>query len=957
MYEQLSPEDAAHVDAICDRFERAWKEAKAGGPIPNLASYIGHNNGGAQEVLLRELTALDFAYRERFSIQAVDDGAYKESNTLTGHPNVPAGPASAWPIIPGLELVELLGSGGMGVVFRARQATLDREVAVKLLRDGQHADFGHRERFLQEARAVARLHHPNLVQLYEFGELPALNGATSQPYLVLEYVSGGSLADRVRGSALPPREAAQLVETLAGAIHYAHQQGIIHRDLKPANVLLSHQSPKVTDFGLAKFLQGSDLTRSGHVIGTPSYIAPEQASGKSAPITPAVDVYGLGAILYEALTGRPPFAAETIDATLSLVRQEDPVPPRRLQPTVTRDLETICLKCLRKEPGRRYATALDLADDLGRFQEGKPVRARPVGVTEGAIRWCRRKPAVAGLLAALMLVFVCGCAGVLWQWQRANRHATLAEQERDMALQETARATHHLQTVSETVDRLNQIGRDLLRRPGMYRTGQAVLEQALAFYREMLPEDLNDPKVRQEAAKLYHQVADIHDHLGQTEQAAEAFGQRTKLLASLLEENQDNKDLRLALADAHRWHGNELRTVGKMQEAREAYDQATRLHEDLLRDSPDEPRYRVALANTLLNTTNLLSQRAQQEELESLYRRVLELEREAVRAMPDRLEFRTELALTLEAQGFFFLNTGRVHQAEAAVREALELHQRLLAQGHAHGPIQRYTARSFASLARVLAAAGRTQEAEQAYQQAVTLLEPLVGELPESMLCRGDLAQTLTNLANLFKETLRRQGAADTYRRVIQHCEILRTGFPENSQYLRLLVDSYLELVELLWQLGRQSEAAEPYRKLLEIDSEDAGINNNRAWFLVTTPEPRLRDPSLAVRLAQKAVSAKPKSGNCRNTLGVALYRRGDDKAAIAELEEAMRLRAGGDSSDWFILALAHWRLGNRDEARKWLALAVQWMDKHKPNDADLRRFRAEAEAVVSDSIKRPSPP
>ncbi len=272
-----------------------------------------------------------------------------------------------------------------------------------------------------------RLRHPHLVQLYEFGEVPAAGGAASQPYLVLEYVSGGSLADVLRGSPQPPGEAARLVATLADAIHYAHQQGVIHRDLKPANVLLHRPevngegevegvhgprfSPprvltadlcvKVTDFGLAKFLAGGDLTHSGDVLGTPSYMAPEQAAGKSAPITAAVDVYGLGAILYEALTGRPPFAAATVDATLGLVRQDEPVPPRRLQPTVPRDLETICLKCLRKEAGRRYATAQDLALDLRRFEAGEPVRARPVGTAERVIVWCRRKPGFAGLLAAL----------------------------------------------------------------------------------------------------------------------------------------------------------------------------------------------------------------------------------------------------------------------------------------------------------------------------------------------------------------------------------------------------------------------------------------------------------------------------------------------------------------------------------------------------------------------------
>jgi serine/threonine protein kinase len=355
--------------------------------VPRLVSYLGHDDGPAREALLQELIALDRACRERYGITVrpedykglgagAEDSEIPATIPLRGRADGTARWPADWASIPGLELVDVLGSGGMGVVFKARQATLDRDVAVKFLRDAHRADSGQRERFLQEARAVARLRHPHLVQLYEFGEVPAAGGALSQPYLVLEYVSGGSLADLLHGAPQPPGEAARLVETVADAIHYAHQQGVIHRDLKPANVLLQRAEAKgeeqtegvrgprptpprpltadlcakVTDFGLAKFLAGSDLTHSGDVLGTPSYMAPEQAAGKAVPITAAVDVYGLGAILYETLTGRPPFAAETVDATLGLVRQDEPVPPRRLQPTVPRDLETICLKCLRKDP-------------------------------------------------------------------------------------------------------------------------------------------------------------------------------------------------------------------------------------------------------------------------------------------------------------------------------------------------------------------------------------------------------------------------------------------------------------------------------------------------------------------------------------------------------------------------------------------------------------------------------
>jgi serine/threonine protein kinase/tetratricopeptide (TPR) repeat protein len=953
-YELLTPEEAAQTDAFCDRFERAWKEAQAGAPVPRLANYVNQGHGSAGAVLVRELIALDRVCRERYSLGVRPEDA-QESETgdkgsailstrrLPGGKDVPASRPSGWPNIPGLELVHILGSGGMGVVYRARQATLDRDVAVKFLRDAHRANSEQRERFLQEARAVARLRHPHLVQVYEFGEAPT-GGAASQPYLVLEFVSGGSLADLLRGSPQPPREAAQLVEMLADAIHYAHQQGVIHRDLKPANILLQRTerdgpgqadeahakfkletiklnaasgregqaegtpgprfSPprlltadvcaKITDFGLAKILTGSDLTQSGFVLGTPSYMAPEQ-TGKSVPLTAAVDVYGLGAILYETLTGRPPFAAATAEATLVQVQQDDPVPPRHLQPTVPRDLETICLKCLRKEPGRRYATALELADDLRRFQAGDPIRARRVGMGERVVVWCRRKPVVAALVAALVLVFLAGSSGVLWQWQLARRG-------RDTAQQEKERAEHHLKMIHERVDKLTKLGSGLLERRGQYRTGKEVLEEALAFYKELLPEEGDDPKVRREAARVYDQVAWIRYILGQADSAAEAWDRRVSLLTSLLRDDPTNKELRRDLAYSHRWRGNMLRDLGKADEAREAYSQAVKIQEELLAESPNEPGFKVTLANTLMNAASLPWRRDQTEEFEALFRRIVELDRAAADAEPKNLHFKAELALALQSQGLFFLDIGRPSEAEAAVRDGLEIHQRLFEVGHAKatGSIDRYLAGNFTALGRVLHAAGKPGDAEKPYRQALILLERSVKEFPESAYHRIDL------------------------------------------------VTGYLRLVGLLCELGRQSDAAEPYRKALELDSQAPAINNELAWFLATSPEQRLRDATQAVRLAKKAVDARQESPACWNTLGVAHYSNGDDKAAIAALETAMSLRSGGNSFDWFFLAMAHWRLGNRDQARTWFDWAVQWMDRYKPHDDQLRRFCSEAETMLT---------
>jgi serine/threonine-protein kinase len=302
-YEQLTLEAAARVDAVCDGFENAWRLARSGAAAPSVSTYLDGCDGAERTVLSRELLALERACKERYGLDAglerskeLEAAADARSTSATGfrrrQRDTPAGEPAGWPEVNGLELVDVLGSGGMGVVFKARQVALGRVVAVKFLRDAYREEPGRCERFLQEARAIARLRHPHLVQLYEFGEVPAASGAASQPYLVLEYVSGGSLSDVLRSSPQPPGAAARLVATLADAIHYAHQQGVIHRDLKPANVLLhapevngeaqsegargprfSSSRPltaelcaKVTDFGLAKFPAGGDLTHSGDVV-------------------------------------------------------------------------------------------------------------------------------------------------------------------------------------------------------------------------------------------------------------------------------------------------------------------------------------------------------------------------------------------------------------------------------------------------------------------------------------------------------------------------------------------------------------------------------------------------------------------------------------------------------------------------------------------------------------------
>ncbi len=348
----------------------------------------------------------------------------------------PLAPAGAPPAVAGYEVLGTLGRGGMGVVYKARHKKLGRVVALKMIQPSL-AGGGRWEavlaRFRVEAEAVARLQHPNIVQIFELGEHEGL------PFMALEYVEGGNLAGLLARGPLPRHHAGGLLEALARAVHAAHDADVLHRDLKPGNVLLmADGSPKVTDFGLAKMLDDdSGQTRTGAVMGTPAYMAPEQAEGKKE-VGPQADVYALGAILYECLTGRMPFVGESVAATLRLVKEADPLPPRRLNPAVPRDLETICLKCLEKLPGQRYASARALAEDLRRFLVGEPIQARPAGPVGRAWRWCLRHPTQTALTAALALVVV-GAVAALFLWQRAEMHRRQGALEAELERREEAR--------------------------------------------------------------------------------------------------------------------------------------------------------------------------------------------------------------------------------------------------------------------------------------------------------------------------------------------------------------------------------------------------------------------------------------------------------------------------------------------------------------------------------------
>ncbi len=462
---------SAKFDSACDRLEAL---ARAGGPL-RLEPFLAEASESIQPVLFRELLPLEVELRcrrgeritmEEYTARFPDRAAavaaiFAEQEVEAGNrpDDRPAaetrgdaagdGVGHGLPQVRGYEILSELGRGGMGVVYLARRVLLNRPCALKMILAGRHAGPEASARFLAEAETIARLRHDGIVQIYSVGDHDGC------PYIELEYLEGGSLAQTLDGTPRPAKAAAVLVGAMADAVGEAHRQGIVHRDLKPANVLLTADGRlKVADFGLAKTLGAdSGLTRTDSVLGSPSYMAPEQADGHSRDAGTAADIYALGAIFYELLTGRPPFKAATVLQTLEQVKNTEPIPPSQLQPGLPRDVETICLKCLQKGVGYRYATAAGLAQDLERFLDGKAILARRTGTAEHAWRWCRRNPGYAGLLGALTAVIATSFIVVFALWRQAKgfwlesesrrgdaeRNAAIAATERRHARAESAR--------------------------------------------------------------------------------------------------------------------------------------------------------------------------------------------------------------------------------------------------------------------------------------------------------------------------------------------------------------------------------------------------------------------------------------------------------------------------------------------------------------------------------------
>ena len=634
--------------------------------------------------------------------------------------------------ITGYTVLGVLGRGGMGVVYRAWQQDLNRSVAIKMVHGGAQASPAILARFRVEAEAVARLKHPNLVQIHGIGQ------QAGSPYLVLELVEGDSLAQRLAGTPQPVAMAAGLVETLARAIHAAHQQGVVHRDLTPANVLLTAEGiPKITDFGLAKLLiGGGDLrTHTGELLGTPSYMAPEQAASRHHAISAATDVYALGAILYELLTGRPPFKAESPLETSRQVLTDEPLAPSRLRPKLPRNLETICLKCLGKEPAQRYASALELAEDLRRFQEGRSIVARPVGSAERLRKWVKRQPAVAALLAVSGVALVAGVVGlgaVAGIQARANSALRKANEATNQALAETTKAQAETRAAlaqseesRQQAEGVSEFLVEAFRSPDPAQTGREV---KVADVLDRASAKLDKGFAGSQATK-----GALLDALGRTYRGLGLYDRAVSLhtKARAVRETALGPDHPDTLASRHNL-ATAYQEAGRMSEAIALHEGTLKLRESKL--GPDHD-------HTLKSRNNLANaywSAGRNEDAIALHEGTLKLRESKLGPdHPDTLNSRHNLALT-------YWSAGRYEEAVALHESTLKLRESKL------GPDHPDTLNSRHNLAVAYRSAGRIAEAIALDEATLKLREAKLGpDHPDTLTSRNGLAYAYARAGRL----------------------------------------------------------------------------------------------------------------------------------------------------------------------------------------------------------------
>jgi serine/threonine protein kinase/Tfp pilus assembly protein PilF len=854
-----------------------------------------------------------------------------------------------------------VGRGGMGVVYEAVQISLGRRVALKVLPTTLATDARQLQRFRVEAQAAAQLHHSNIVPVFSVGCDEGVN------YYAMQFIDGRTIAEVIKalrgsiaaadgddgagslelgswapssavtrarrdscgsaagrsglgkgGSHLKSGQPPRCIEVdpstqpsdstapnarhrwtgllgvqAARALEHAHRLGIVHRDIKPANLMIDiRDNLWITDFGLARIQEESGLTITGDLLGTLRYMSPEQASGRRMVVDQRTDIYSLGVTLYELLTLRPVVTGRDRQYLIRQITLDEPVRPRRVDPTIPKELETIVLKAMAKEPGERYASAGEMADDLQRFLDDKPIHARPPTVLDRTTKWAKRHRSFVftGAVALLLLSVFMGVSTIM------------IARERDKIEASRERIYQKLGVSNSVIDDfVLLIGEKWLAlEPEKAAFQQEFLKKALQYYETLTGEPSTDPVVQRDTAFAYRRIGDIRYKLGRPDEAELAYRKGLAILE------------RLALDPA----ANDLRVAEHAALLCKCFG---RLLQATIRDAEAEILFRKAIAY-------------QSKQLE----RGGDWEGEAMRS---------SLHMDL---GILYMLSGRLKESVAQFRESLD-DARHAREGPFADVLDRIETDALVSSVESFLhqSEGRLGEAMESAHRASKLYERVLEKAP-------DRPETRMNLANSYFRRARMHGLTSDpqMRNTTEAIRLARAAVslePYNAAY-------HHKLGILLIMTGDTEAAEREFRRVIELVPDSPDAHNTLAWMLVTAAQPNKEDLREAVELATRAVQEAGQVGIYWNTLGAAYYHAGDWKRAVSALEKSLELRAGGDSFDWFFLAMSHWKLGHADNARDWFNRAVEWMKNNRPRDIELRRFQAQAEQLMGLAVSsRPS--
>ncbi|MFT3882165.1 MAG: protein kinase [Gemmatales bacterium] len=736
-----------------------------------------------------------------------------------------------------------LGRGGMGIVYRARDTRLDRVIALKMILRAEYSNANDLHRFQTEAMAVAKLKHPNIVQVYDVGTEADI------PYMALEYIEQGTLTRKTQGKPQEARYAAHLIAAMADGIQHAHEHGILHRDLKPANILIRQREtdsssgsgtsssgsasiadvPVISDFGLAKRLDSKELfTQSGMAVGTPNYMSPEQAEGTAQKTGKASDIYGLGAILYELLTGKPPFQGISPIETLMQVIYQEPVPPRQLQPKIPVDLETICMKCLQKDPERRYATAADLAADLRRFLRDEVIAARPAGSVERLVRWCRRHPAVSALTALAVMLLITGTAVASYFAYEADQRAKQLAIEKDSAGRNLQRARTIIREYLTEVE-ADPALREMLSMP----LKQKLLSRAMPMLRELMQEMGDTPELISEQARAQWLLGNIHRLLGQTKEAEAAYRSAIESLEKLHRDNLATLEQIDFLGHSYLNQARLLVDQGSFKSAQAVLLQLEELGKSIMTAHPDSRLPQAMVVNSKVTQAEL-------NRLQGHYAMAGDALKQAEELLTQSEKFDKMNGLTLQKvqllmeQAQVEVDTGHSNEALNSYRDARHYADLFLKESGVQDDYQELTARIDHQLCRLLETLGQFPKAVELVTGSIEKFNKLIASTPLVHQYQQRLAISYGQRAMIYSRMKKFKEAEADIR--MEH-KLLEQLMLMNPTYLnkRELARAYGHLGDHYLFQQNHKECEKNYREASRIYAElmplQPGDTDVRLWY------------------------------------------------------------------------------------------------------------------------------